>query len=102
MFCPNCGSKLPDGAAFCSACGAKTQAGVPGVCTACGAELPEGAEFCIGCGNAVNPAAPQAVHTLGTLACVFAPQAEQKAAPSDSLFPQLGQNISVSLLASII
>jgi ribosomal protein L40E len=66
MFCPNCGSKLPDGAAFCSACGAKTQAGVPGVCTACGAELPEGAEFCIGCGNAVNPAAPEAVQPSRT------------------------------------
>jgi hypothetical protein len=32
---------------------------------------------------------PQALHTLGALACIFAPQFEQKAAPSDSLFPQL-------------
>lgn len=68
MFCPNCGSKLPDGAAFCSACGAKTQVSVPGVCTACGAELPEGAEFCIGCGNAVNPAAPETVQPSRTAA----------------------------------
>ena len=68
MFCPNCGSKLPDGAAFCSACGAKTQASVPSVCTACGAELPEGAEFCIGCGNAVNPAAPETVQPSRTAA----------------------------------
>ena len=59
MFCPNCGNKLPEGAAFCSGCGAKTQASAPDVCTACGAKLPEGAEFCIGCGAAVNPAAPQ-------------------------------------------
>jgi hypothetical protein len=36
---------------------------------------------------------------VGALACVFAPQPEQKAAPSDSLLPQLGQNLSVSLLA---
>ena len=54
MFCPNCGSKLPDGAAFCSACGAKTQASVPGVCTACGA--------------AVNPAAPETVQPSRTAA----------------------------------
>ena len=26
MFCPNCGTKLPDGAAFCSNCGNKIQA----------------------------------------------------------------------------
>lgn len=26
MFCPNCGTKLPDGAAFCSNCGSKIQA----------------------------------------------------------------------------
>ena len=26
MFCPNCGTKLPDGAAFCSNCGTKIQA----------------------------------------------------------------------------
>ncbi|WP_313164985.1 zinc ribbon domain-containing protein [Sedimentibacter sp.] len=59
MFCPNCGNKLPEGAAFCSGCGAKTQASAPGVCTACGAKLPEEAEFCIGCGAAVSPAVPQ-------------------------------------------
>jgi hypothetical protein len=50
MFCPSCGNKLPEGAAFCSACGARTQDSAPGVCTACGAKLPEEAEFCIGCG----------------------------------------------------
>ena len=59
MFCPNCGNKLPEGAAFCSGCGAKTQANVPGECTACGATLPEGAEFCIGCGKAVNLRTPE-------------------------------------------
>jgi ribosomal protein L40E len=56
MFCPNCGNKLPEGAAFCSSCGAKKQTNTPSVCKACGAELPEGAEFCIGCGKAVNSA----------------------------------------------
>jgi len=59
MFCINCGKRLPDGAAFCTGCGARIQASVPGVCTACGARLPDGAEFCIGCGTAVNLAAPE-------------------------------------------
>lgn len=59
MFCPNCGNKLPEGAAFCSSCGAKTQTNTPSVCKACGTELPEGAEFCIGCGTAANPATPE-------------------------------------------
>jgi hypothetical protein len=58
MFCPNCGNKLTEGAAFCSGCGAETQASTPGVCAACGAALPEGAEFCIGCGTPLNRAAP--------------------------------------------
>ena len=59
MFCPNCGNKLTEGSAFCSACGAKTQDSAPSVCAACGAKLPEGADFCIGCGAAVSPAVPQ-------------------------------------------
>jgi hypothetical protein len=59
MFCPNCGNKLTEESAFCSACGVKIQANVTGVCSACGAELPEGTKFCIGCGTAVNPATPE-------------------------------------------
>ncbi len=58
MFCPNCGNKLTEGSAFCSACGVKTQYSGPGVCAACDTKLPEGAEFCIGCGAAVSPAVP--------------------------------------------
>lgn len=66
MFCPNCGNKLSEGAAFCSSCGAKIQANAPGVCTVCGAELPEGAEFCIGCGAAINLATPKPVEPRQT------------------------------------
>ncbi len=61
MFCTNCGNKLPEGGAFCSSCGAKKQASVPGVCSACGVELPEGAAFCIDCGTAMNPTAPEPI-----------------------------------------
>jgi ribosomal protein L40E len=68
MFCHNCGVKLPEGAAFCSACGAKTQASASSVCTACGAMLPEEAEFCISCGTAVNSATsePMEPHHVAT------------------------------------
>ena len=60
MYCSNCVNKLPEGAAFCTNCGAKIQASVPGVCTACGAKLPDEAEYCISCGEAVNMAASEA------------------------------------------
>lgn len=68
MYCPNCGNKLTKDSAFCSACGAKTQANVSGVCSACGAELPEGGEFCISCGTAVNPEVtePMQSHRVAT------------------------------------
>lgn len=59
MFCPNCGNKLREGAAFCSNCGAKMQADAPGVCPSCGEKLPESAAFCISCGKPVNMAAPE-------------------------------------------
>ena len=61
MFCTNCGNKLPEGAAFCSACGAKLQVSAPDLCIACGERLPEGAEFCIDCGAAVNPAVQESM-----------------------------------------
>lgn len=52
MFCPNCGNKLPEGAAFCSGCGAKLQQTAPNICASCGAEMPSDADFCISCGTA--------------------------------------------------
>ena len=59
MFCHNCGRKLPEGAAFCSSCGTKTQKEAPSVCTACGATIPNNAVFCINCGAAANSAKTQ-------------------------------------------
>lgn len=64
MFCPNCGNKLPEGAAFCSGCGAKLKQTAPNICASCGAEMPSDANFCISCGTAkgsgaaVPPPAP--------------------------------------------
>jgi hypothetical protein len=82
MFCHSCGNKLPEGAAFCSNCGAKIQASAPSVCKACGTKLPDGAEFCIGCGSAVNRSAPEQVGPRQ--AAAYAPQQAglSQAAPS--------------------
>ena len=55
IFCPHCGSKLPEDAAFCADCGAEILADAPGFCSDCGAVLPDDAEFCIECGKPVNP-----------------------------------------------
>ncbi len=59
MFCPNCGNKLPESAAFCSSCGAKLQQTAPNICASCGAEMPSDADFCISCGTAKGNEAPQ-------------------------------------------
>jgi hypothetical protein len=54
MFCQNCGSKLPTGAAFCANCGAKAKQDNSNICDTCGATIPKDAVFCINCGAAVN------------------------------------------------
>lgn len=54
IFCQSCGTRLPEGAAFCISCGAAIQKPAPGICTSCGAKLPESAAFCISCGAAVD------------------------------------------------
>lgn len=54
MFCQNCGSKLPEDAAFCSNCGTKTQQDNEKTCAVCGTAIPHDAGFCINCGTAVN------------------------------------------------
>lgn len=51
MFCNNCGNGLPEGAAFCSNCGAKMQQDNANICLACGTAIPQGAGFCINCGK---------------------------------------------------
>ena len=56
MICKQCGAQLPEGSAFCGACGAAVER--PGFCVRCGAPLPEGAAFCGACGADQN-AAPQ-------------------------------------------
>ena len=55
--CKNCGGDLPDGQAFCTACGMRRDE-VPATiaashCTACGAELESGLRFCTRCGAPV-------------------------------------------------
>lgn len=59
MFCRNCSSTLPNGAAFCPNCGAPAQ---------------EGAGFCPGCGQTVNPAdnvCPRCGYVLNASAPIY-------------------------------
>ena len=60
VTCPNCGTALAAGSAFCNACGfaiprkVTPPAAISGpVCVHCGAALMDDAKFCTGCGKAV-------------------------------------------------
>lgn len=48
--CPSCGTQLPEGAKFCSSCGATLGARL---CPKCGASLQPTARFCDNCGAPV-------------------------------------------------
>lgn len=50
--CRTCGSPLPDGALFCTRCGAKcvAETKTPTVCPGCGAFIGKGVTFCPECG----------------------------------------------------
>ncbi len=52
--CPSCGADNPQGARFCSGCGASL-APKKIFCPSCGAENPQGARFCSGCGFSFVP-----------------------------------------------
>lgn len=53
--CPQCGTPVVPGAAFCQSCGAKLASEPPPApmlfCVSCGAKLREGARFCPKCGQ---------------------------------------------------
>lgn len=59
--CENCGAEVPNGAAFCSSCGAvmpKIQAPVSTDCIKCencGAAVKKGMRFCTSCGKPMAP-----------------------------------------------
>lgn len=66
MFCKNCGSKLPEGAAFCSSCGVQAQTNTPpATCASCGAKLSEGDAFCVSCGTPVGGSAGKVAKAPG-------------------------------------
>lgn len=62
MICKKCGADVPEGGAFCTACGAAVEKEEEGVrCKHCGAVIPEGAAFCMACGTA-REKQPEVVH----------------------------------------
>ena len=53
IVCPNCGTSITSGHAFCTGCGkpvAEIRAASGPVCVSCGAQLQEGDLFCVECG----------------------------------------------------
>ena len=60
--CPQCGSDVALGAAFCSNCGARMEEGVmpqndytpTRLCPGCGAQVKEGVSFCTQCGTKLS------------------------------------------------
>jgi len=52
--CPNCGSKIPNSADFCTSCGASltgTGKDAPAYCSKCGAAVNDNASYCTSCGS---------------------------------------------------
>ena len=101
-ICSTCGSRQPDGAAFCDECGAALSAppiaspmagmgGAPGgiptvaasLCPVCGAQVAPGELFCNGCGASIGgaPGLPSASEVPPTMAAP-AMAAPSMAAPS--------------------
>ncbi|MFA6332227.1 MAG: zinc ribbon domain-containing protein [Methanoregula sp.] len=52
ISCPRCNSPMPEGAAFCDACGARIAP--PPACSLCGTLLEPGARFCPSCGSMIG------------------------------------------------
>ena len=69
MICPKCGATLPEGALFCTVCGAKIESAPaqapepvkasPAVCPQCGTQPKGGELFCTNCGAPLNPVSAQ-------------------------------------------
>lgn len=50
-FCHSCGAQIPSGAKFCGNCGEAQGEPSKPTCSSCGAEIPEGTNFCPECGE---------------------------------------------------
>jgi hypothetical protein len=75
MFCSQCGTQVPDNAAFCPSCGAQQPVAaasaapapqapapppIPTVCPSCGSTVQPGRRFCTQCGSSLTGAPPAA------------------------------------------
>ncbi len=54
IICDKCGAEVPQGTAFCSACGNKIRTPEFVKCPACGVELPGETKFCVKCGAKIQ------------------------------------------------
>ena len=71
MVCPSCGTENPEGAKFCTGCGASLQR----VCPSCGTSNGAGARFCGECGTPLVGGAAAPALAAGELPAAPAPDA---------------------------
>jgi Mg-chelatase subunit ChlD len=57
-FCPNCGSRVLSGAAFCTGCGKPLTQQSPAFCPGCGTSVTAGSAFCNKCGSSLTANMP--------------------------------------------
>ena len=84
--CDRCGTEVPKGSQFCSACGAPFKPFVPAGCTLCpkcGAAVKNGMNFCTACGHPMN--APAEHNEIPTPP---APKPEPAAYPEPAVYPE--------------
>ena len=115
IYCPNCGIELPDGVAFCDACGtplrgqnqagpASQSASSPSMgsvaCPVCGAATLPGEAFCDNCGaSLLGPATYSAQPTTYTPPPAYSPDPISSApapAPSPVIYRQVASLVVLS------
>lgn len=84
--CDRCGTEVPKGSQFCSACGAPVKPFVPAGCTLCpkcGAAVKNGMNFCTACGHPMNAPAEH-----NEIPMPPAPKPERAAYPEPAVYPE--------------
>lgn len=111
IYCSNCGVDLPDGVAFCDACGspvrgqgqaapsvAQAQPAIGSVaCPVCGAAALPGEAYCDNCGAALLPATSYAAPVMSG-----SPMAQPAALPSYSHTPINNYTPAQQLTAALV
>ena len=96
--CPNCGTEVSNGSAFCSACGAslpKVQPPEPAgfvKCPHCGASVKSGMRFCTSCGKPMEAAASPAPKEPDS-----AEEPLEETTPAEQTCPNCGEKVAAEM-----